>query len=130
MKTHFSSPTRSAEFFVRFFRCAFIFCMFQLLHLESLKCQIHCSTLGGSNSPGVLPQGSGLPPGPFTMKVYMHIIRRSDGSGGITLSQLEESKVYLDDAFAPIGIYFGYHCEVIYINSDLFYSCPWIHLCG
>lgn len=86
--------------------------------------------MGGSNSPCVLPQGAGLPPGPFTLKVYPHIIRRTDGSGGITLSQLEESKSFLDNAFAPHAISFGYACDVIYINNDVFYSSPSSYLCA
>ena len=73
----------------------FKICLLSILFLNTLSSQNFCSTTGWPNSPGILPQGLGLQPGPFTLKVYMHIIRRSNGFDGITLSQLEESKAYL-----------------------------------
>jgi len=100
-----------------------------LLYPTNSKSQSFCKTAADANSPGILPQGSGLSPGPFTLKVYLHIIRRSDGSGGISISELEESKSYLDYAFAQHNIFFAYACDFAYIDNTIIYNYPWIHLC-
>lgn len=123
----FENNKNRTSLYIKYFVLSVVLTM---MSLYTLMGQNFCNTTGGINSPGVLPQGSGLQPGPFTLKVYMHIIRRSNSSGGITLGQLEESKSYLDNAFAPHSIFFAYACDVIYIDSDLYYANPSVHLCG
>lgn len=65
---------------------------------------------------------SGGVSGPFYIKVYFHLLRMDNGSGGITLLQLEESKGYLNRAFAPHNIFFVYDCSIDYINSTNYYT--------
>ncbi len=92
--------------------------------------QDFCGTTAGPNYIGVLPQAAVTGTGPYNLKVYMHIIQRSNGSGGISLSQLDESKTILDNAFAPHQIFFNYNCEVIYLKDDRIFDSGSEDLCG
>jgi Pregnancy-associated plasma protein-A len=54
--------------------------------------------------------------GPFFIRIYPHIIRRLDGSGGQPQSAVEEAIGYLNAAFNEHKIYFIWDCGVDYIN--------------
>lgn len=56
-----------------------------------------------------------------TIKLQPHIIRRSNGTGGLSLSDLSTSIQQLNSAFAPVGFYFEY-CTPNYINNDAYYN--------
>ncbi len=61
------------------------------------------------------------PPPPYCVPIAGHIVRRSNGTGGMSLSQYYQS---IDDAntyFAGTGIQF-YSLGVDYIDDDFFYS--------
>lgn len=65
---------------------------------------------------------SGGVTGPLYIKVYIHLLRLDNGTGGINLLQLEQSKGYLNRAFAPHNIFFVYDCYIDQINSTNYYT--------
>lgn len=58
-----------------------------------------------------------------TMFVPMtfHIVRQSDGTGGIPHSQLCQGLTDLNTAYAPIGVHFYLQGPLFYIDSDSYY---------
>lgn len=57
----------------------------------------------------------------ITLKLQPHIIRDSDGNGGLTLDELDEAMEDLNRHFSQVGIFFEM-CDVNYIDSDRFYE--------
>ena len=60
--------------------------------------------------------------GPFYLRIYVHVIRRSDGTGGQTVEDVYEALSYLDEAFNPHNIYFIWNGEIDDIKSDYYYE--------
>lgn len=83
---------------------------------------VACSTEGDANSVGCEAILHSMDEkGPFFVKIYVHAIRKNDGSGGQSLQEIEEALGYLDLAFNEQDIYFVWDCEVDEIkNSDLY----------
>ena len=89
----------------------------------SLNAQsITCSTQGNSGSIGCDPVLHSLDEtGPFFLKIYVHAIRKDDGSGGQTQQEIEEALSYLDAAFNKHNIYFVWDCEIDEIKNSSLY---------
>lgn len=60
--------------------------------------------------------------GPFYLRIYVHVIRRSDGTGGQSVADVYEALSYLDEAFSPHNIYFIWNGEIDTINSDYYFD--------
>ncbi len=58
----------------------------------------------------------------YFIPVTAHIVRRSDGSGGLPLLRLDQAIVDLNTAYEPFGMYFYIDDAVDYIDNDDFYS--------
>ena len=65
--------------------------------------------------PELLPQAP-----PYCVPIVGHIVRRSDGTGGMTLSQYQQSVIDATNYFAGTDIVF-YSLGVDYIDSDFYY---------
>lgn len=61
---------------------------------------------------------------PYHLPLAIHICRKTDGTGGFTLGQLDTAMADLNRLFNQAGIQFFQYGEIIYINSDNFYSVP------
>ena len=110
--------------------------IFLLTYSNDARGQAFCGTAGGMNQVGVLPSGACFTdnPGPYFIKVYVHVIRLDDGNGGFSGGQLDEdintAFDILDEDFTPHNIFFVRSCEVIdipvsgteYNNPELFCS--------
>lgn len=59
--------------------------------------------------------------GPIIVKVYFHLLRTSEGSGGISFLQLEETMDFIDQIYGPHDISFNYCVEEIH-DTDLYNS--------
>lgn len=57
----------------------------------------------------------------ITLKLQPHIIRRSNGTGGLSMSDLNTSIQELNRDFAQAGFYFDY-CSPNYIDNDDYYN--------
>jgi hypothetical protein len=87
--------------------------------------QPFCTTIGGAGAIGQIPPGfapSNPPSGPFYIRIYVHALRRSDGSGGQTMEEVKDAIQLMREDFAPHNIYFVWDCEVNYINNDALYN--------
>jgi PKD repeat protein len=57
-----------------------------------------------------------------SVPIKAHIIRQSDGSGGLSLTVLDEAITELNSDFAIVGLNFFLCDGINYINSDAFYD--------
>ena len=60
----------------------------------------------------------------YTVRIVVHIIRRTDGTGGMTASQLTNALNILASDFQNHNICFSLK-NIDYINSDNFYNTSW-----
>jgi len=60
----------------------------------------------------------------YTLRIYVHVIRRSDGSGGQSINAVNEALSFLSLDFAEHDIFFEREGEINFIDSDTFYSSP------
>ncbi len=77
-----------------------------------LNAQSFCNTIG-SGSIGPLTGQNASPDGPIYIRVYVHVIRQMDGSGGQTDEAIRNAFAMLDADFSPYNIFFVRECEVI-----------------
>lgn len=61
---------------------------------------------------------------PYHFPLSIHIVRKSDGTGGFRTGQLDTAMQDLNDAFEQASITFFQHGSVDYINSDYYYNVP------
>ncbi len=52
-------------------------------------------------------------PGPYHLKVYLHVLLKDDYSGGVTLNAINQSLQILEEDFGPHNIFFYRACEEI-----------------
>ncbi len=57
----------------------------------------------------------------FCLRVYMHVIRKTDKSGGVTEAQVDESFSILENDFAPHNIHFTRIDSINYVDQDHYY---------
>lgn len=60
---------------------------------------------------------------PYHIPMTIHIVRQSNGTGGLRLGQLDTAMQDINGKYTPSMQFFQYG-SVDYINSDLFYTCP------
>ena len=60
----------------------------------------------------------------YCLRIYVHVIRRSDGTGGQTESEVNEALNFLDIDFNPHNIYFHWDGVIDYIDDNSYYSSP------
>ena len=58
----------------------------------------------------------------YCLRLYIHIVRRSDGTGGQTLDDIQISLNYLKDNYAAHNISFFWDGYVDYIDNNYFYG--------
>ena len=62
--------------------------------------------------------------GPFYLRIYVHVIRRDDGTGGQNEEGVLKALSYLDQDYNPHGIYFVWDCQIDYIDNTLMFNYP------
>ncbi len=60
----------------------------------------------------------------YCLKIYFHVIRRSNGTGGQTSESVNEAFSILNQDFNPQNISFNWDNQIDYINNDSYYSSP------
>jgi len=72
--------------------------------------------------------GGPVPPTPsipfaasYCVPIARHIVRESDGTGGISLTQLDQGLQDVNNAYAVMGIEFAYLPDIDYIDDDDYY---------
>ena len=61
-------------------------------------------------------------PGPFYVRIYIHVIRRNDGSGGQTQEAIDEMLSILEEDFSPHSIFFIWDCEIDDVKNTTLYN--------
>lgn len=69
-----------------------------------------------------LPAGAAAHRGMCSIPMAVHIVRRSNGAGGLALEWVDVCIADANAAFAPIGVSFYQFGDVDYIDSDALYS--------
>lgn len=59
---------------------------------------------------------------PCQLRIYIHVLRRSNGTGGQTVTDVWEALSYLDAAFNPHGIFFEWSGCIDYIDFSEIYD--------
>lgn len=60
----------------------------------------------------------------FCVTLYVHVIRMDDGTGGQTVSNVNEALDYIDDAFNPYYIFFNWDNAINYIDDTSLFNSP------
>ncbi len=60
----------------------------------------------------------------YILRIYVHVIRKSDGTGGQTSTAVNQGLSILDADFNPLGIYFQWDSVINYIDNDTYYYAP------
>jgi hypothetical protein len=60
----------------------------------------------------------------YCLKIYFHVIRRSNGTGGQSVESVEEAFNILNQDFNPQNISFNWDSQIDYIDNDSYYSSP------
>ena len=62
--------------------------------------------------------------GPFHLKIYVHVIRKTDGTGGQSTTDVNNALAFLDTDFNPHQIFFEWDGCIDYIDNDSYYFSP------
>lgn len=60
----------------------------------------------------------------YTLRIYIHVVRRSNGTGGQSVSEVNQAVDILNSDFNQHGIYFQRVGNIEYIDNDSYYSSP------
>lgn len=60
----------------------------------------------------------------YELRIYVHVIRRSNGTGGQSISDVNTALSFLDNDFNSHGIYFTWDGIIDYIDNNTYYSNP------
>ena len=96
-----------------------------LLFGQKAESQQFCTTEPGPGAVGQLPanQGNfGNTGGPYFIRLYVHVVRRNDGTGGYTPEEVRQALEILDQDFNPHNIFFVWDCDIDYIDSDYYHD--------
>ncbi|NUQ24014.1 MAG: T9SS type A sorting domain-containing protein [Saprospiraceae bacterium] len=104
---------------------SFLLLLIALLVCSNLYSQYDiCFTTPGNGSIGIVPGGleniSNVD-GPYYIRIYTHIVRTSNGTGGQTIQGVEEAINILQQDFSSHNIFFVWDCNINYIDEDLHY---------
>lgn len=58
----------------------------------------------------------------YCLRIYVHVIRRSNGTGGQNVSQTSQALQILNQDYNPHGISFDWDNVIDYIDNDTYYS--------
>ncbi len=64
----------------------------------------------------------------YCLRIYVHVIRRSNGTGGQSIQDVSQALSFLDMDFNPHGISFVWNDIIDYIDNDSYYNFPAISI--
>lgn len=80
-----------------------------------------CATQPGPNAIGELPPMFGVQPIHYYLRLYVYILRKSDGTDGMSFQDVDAALARLDNDFAQFNIHFVRGCP-IEIKDDVLYA--------
>ena len=84
--------------------------------------QSFCHTPSFSPNSNLDTASSSLSAAPQILKVYYHVIRQSDGTGGYLQNDVIQAHSILEYDFNPHGIYFSWDGCIDYIDDDEYFT--------
>ncbi|MDY8134845.1 zinc-dependent metalloprotease [Aquimarina sp. 2201CG5-10] len=60
----------------------------------------------------------------YCLRIYVHVVRRSNGTGGQSVTQTNQAIDVLNQDFNPHGVSFDWDNTIDYIDNDSYYSSP------
>lgn len=60
----------------------------------------------------------------YCLKVYFHVIRRSDGTGGQSITAVNTAFNFLNQDYSSHDIFFNWDNQIDYIDSNTYYNNP------
>ncbi len=60
----------------------------------------------------------------YHLRIYVHVIRHTDGTGGQTVGDVNDALSFLNSDFNIHGIFFEWDCEIDYIDNDYTFANP------
>lgn len=103
----------------------FILILFSSIYFHSSSAQPYCLTPTKSNKTKFRQSFQNrIAQNSYYLKIYVHIIRRSDGTGGYNAIDLDEILGYLDEAYNPHNIFFEWDDNIDFIDDDLWAAGP------
>lgn len=110
---------------LRFSLCASIFCCLLIAFPQKTNAQDYCTTPDVSTNANLNAAFQSMnATGPFYLKVYFHVIRRSNGTGGQSIADVQGALSILNQDFGPHNVHFMWDCQMNYINSDYWFAGP------
>lgn len=86
----------------------------------------HCTFTPGPDAIGPIDQYISQYPeqnlAPVNIKIFIHVIRRSDKTGGQSIEAVKKALKILQEDYAPFNIAFVWDCNIDYIDSDFYYK--------
>jgi len=96
----------------------------QKLNPPVLSAQTFCHTPNHSKNQflNTMMRSSTLSDNSYCAKIYMHVIRRTNGTGGEPIYAVNQAFQILNDDFNPHGISFNWDGVIDYIDNDSYYN--------
>jgi hypothetical protein len=80
-----------------------------------------CGTEPGPYAVGETPENPNVTPAfNYYLRLYVYILRPSNGNGGMTLQEVEQSLAILDEDFNEHNIFFVRSCPIVIKDDDLY----------
>ena len=99
--------------------------IFYSLTINKVNAQSFCSTPNTTQNASFEGFIQGMnATGPFYLKIYVHVIRRSNGTGGQSKQDVYDALSYLYEDFKPHNIYFVWDCQIDYIDKNSWFQGP------
>lgn len=100
-----------------------LFLIFNVFAFSYAFSQINCGTEGNGVDISLLKSGGNeVVEDTYTIRIYLHVIRKSSGIGGVTEDGVKEIVNILKSDFSPYGIFFYWDGIIDDINSDEYYN--------
>jgi len=113
------------EWVVEYYQFCFILLITGTLCLQNVNAQEFCSTetySDNSNFESDVQYANAA--GPYYIKIYIHVIRTSMGTGGQSTQDVKDAVAILQQDFNPHDIFFIWDCQIDYIDDDSWFVGP------
>jgi Secretion system C-terminal sorting domain/Pregnancy-associated plasma protein-A len=129
LRLHAHFPTVAYSSFlkkrrIQYLRMALFLCLCVVLSIQNAVAQdsSYCAFVLDSTMIAQTMDTSDSGTDKLYVKIYIHIVRRDDGSGGLSSDQIKIVLENLDNDFAPLNIKFLTDCTFDYIDNTQHYN--------
>ncbi len=96
-------------------------------NVQSQAEEILCLWLNNTEAPGIAPdfykdQNWTDDEEPVFVKFYVHVVRTSESTGGLTTEQVDQAISIMRNDFKDAGIYFIWDCNLLFVDETIHYN--------